>query len=95
MIRLKAASCRPVLISYPAIPAPAPEFGELSAAVLRQMNRRQAEIRDNHDTGWIELAALFGAHDSRRMFAVDLIHYSPEAHVLLAERILRFLADGE
>ncbi len=95
IVRLKAASCRPVLISYPAIPASPPSFGHKSAAALNKMNGQQAAVRDSHDTGWIELAALFGAHDSRRMFAVDLIHYSPEAHVLLAERILRFLADGE
>jgi lysophospholipase L1-like esterase len=95
VVRLKAADCRPVLISYPTIPAPAPQFGLKSATVLGKMNERQAAVRENHNTGWIELAGLFAAHDSRRMFAVDLIHYSPEAHVLLAERILRFLADGE
>jgi lysophospholipase L1-like esterase len=91
--RLKAADCRPVLISYPTIPAPSPQFGQKSATVLARMNEQQAVVRDSHHTGWIELAAPFAAHDSRRMFAVDLIHYSPEAHVLLAETILRYLAD--
>ncbi len=93
--RLKAAGSHPVLISYPAIPAPSPQFGEKSAAVLRKMNEQQATLRGSYDTGWIDLAGLFAAHDSRRMFAVDLIHFSPEAHVLLAETILRFLTESE
>jgi len=89
--RLLEIDCRPVLISYPSIPDP--EFGERSAATLAEMNRRQEKIRNQYSTGWIELAPLFAGRDPGRMFAVDLIHYSPEAHQLLAGIILRQLVE--
>ncbi|MBW7998153.1 MAG: hypothetical protein FVQ81_16605 [Candidatus Glassbacteria bacterium] len=89
--RLKAIGCRPVLMSYPAIPAR--EFGDHSAAVLRRMNDGQKRVRDEQETGWLKLAELFAGRDPGRMFAVDLIHFSPEAHQLLAGRILHYLVE--
>jgi lysophospholipase L1-like esterase len=88
---LRAVECQPVLISYPSIPDP--EFGEKSAAVLAEMNRRQELLRDKYATGWIDLAPVFAGRDPGRMFAVDLIHYSPEAHQVLAGMILQKLVE--
>ena len=87
--RLKAAGCRPVLMTYPLTP----EFGPPEHETLRQMNRILSIVRDEHGAGWIPLGEEIDGRDSRRMFAVDNIHLSPQAHLLLARIILEYLCD--
>jgi len=89
--RLKAIGCRVVLMTYPTIPSMQPP----EAAVLAQMNQGLAAVRDSLGVEWLDTAALFAQHEPRRLFAPDMIHFCPEAHLLLARRILEYLAEGK
>ncbi len=88
--RLKAVGCRVVLMSYPLIPS----ANEAEQATLVQMNAGLAAARDSLGAEWLDLAGIFSQHEPRRMFAPDMIHYSPEAHLLLARQVLEYLASG-
>jgi lysophospholipase L1-like esterase len=88
--RLAAAGCRPVLLTYPQTP----DFGAAEHETLRQMNRMLSLVRDAHGTGWIEMGREIDGRDSRRMYAVDAIHLSPDAHLLMARIILEYLTDN-
>lgn len=89
--RLKAIGCRTVLLSYPRSPVKK----EVEAATLEQMNDGLAAVRDSLVTEWLDTAGMFAQHETRRMFAPDMIHYSPEAHLLLARQVLEYLASGK
>ncbi|MFH1069383.1 MAG: SGNH/GDSL hydrolase family protein [Candidatus Glassbacteria bacterium] len=88
--RLAAAGCRPVLLTYPQTP----DFGAAEHETLRQMNRMLSLVRDAHGTGWIDMAREIDGRDSRRMYAVDAIHLSPDAHLLMVRIILGYLTDN-
>ncbi len=85
--RLGQVGSRVVLLSYPRIP----EFGEREYEVLQAMNAELVELRDSLGTGWIDAAGMFAENEPRRMFAADMIHYSPRAHEMLAMRIFEHL----
>ncbi|MBN2288074.1 MAG: SGNH/GDSL hydrolase family protein [Candidatus Glassbacteria bacterium] len=85
--RLEKASCRPVLMSYPQIP----EFTEADHRALSRMNGHLAAIRDSLSTGWLDTGTLIDRGDPRRLFAVDGIHLSPEAHLMVAGKVLEYL----
>jgi len=90
--RLQAVGCRVVLVTYPDIP----EFGDESAAVMAEMMRRLASLRDSFNTGWLDVRGAFAPHDTRRVFAVDMVHFSPQGHFLIAEAVIDWLlANGE
>jgi len=86
--RLDEVSCRVVLMSYPMIP----EFGEPEHRVLAAMNEKLAGLRDELHTGWLDPGGLIDSGDSRRLFAVDRIHFSPETHMLISRKILEYLS---
>jgi len=86
--RLDEISCRVVLMTYPMIP----EFGEPEDRVLAEMNEKLAQVRDVMHTGWLDLGGLIDSGDPRRLFAVDMIHFSPEGHLLIAAKILEYLS---
>ena len=86
--RLDGVSCRVVLMSYPMIP----EFGEPEHRVLAAMNEKLAGLRDELHTEWLDPGALIDSGDSRRLFAVDRIHFSPETHLLISRKILEYLS---
>jgi lysophospholipase L1-like esterase len=89
--RLKAIGCRVVLMSYPRIPS----MQEPEAVTLEQMNIALGAIRDSLGAEWLDVAGMFAQHEPRRMFAPDMIHYCPEAHLLLARQVLEYLALGK
>ncbi|HUU28773.1 MAG TPA: SGNH/GDSL hydrolase family protein, partial [archaeon] len=85
--RLQGASCRAVLMSYPLIP----EFTGADMEVLQAMNEKLVTLRDSLSTGWLDIKAMFDQGDQRRLFALDGIHFSPEAHLLIAGKVLEYL----
>ncbi len=86
--RLDEISCRVVLMTYPMIP----EFGEPEDRVLAEMNEKLAQVRDVMHTGWLDPGGLIDSGNPRRLFAVDMIHFSPEGHLLIAAKILEYLS---
>ena len=89
-VKLKAIDCKPVLMSYPLDPTQTPD----ERRTLTQMNQELEKVRRNHDTGWLPTGQLIDAGDTRWMFAVDGIHFSPKAHQKISLEILRYLVNG-
>lgn len=89
--RLQSVECRPVLVTYPGIPL----FGDESGSVMAEMMNRLASLREAYDTGWVDIRGLFAEHDPRRVFAVDMVHFSPEGHFLIADAVLEWLVSND
>ncbi|MEA1996560.1 MAG: GDSL-type esterase/lipase family protein, partial [Gemmatimonadota bacterium] len=86
--RLRRAGSRVVLISY----ANYPELPSADIETLEAINVKLTELKDSLGTGWIDLKPVLEQGDRELLYAVDRIHLSPEAHIVVAEKVLESLS---
>jgi len=86
--RLRQGGSRVALLSYP-------RFPELSGADLEVFQAINVELKaaaKSLETGYLDIFSLLAVKDQREVYAVDRIHLNPTAHLLIAARILEWLA---
>lgn len=86
--RLARAGSRTVLLGYPR----SPELSGPDLEVFLASQKNLLSVRDLLKTGWIDIAAVINQGDQESHFAVDRIHFSPQGHLLIAQRILEYLS---
>jgi lysophospholipase L1-like esterase len=90
---LQATGCRPVIVSHPINPEWPDYMGPPAAVLIERMNADELALSRRRGTGWLDLCAEFATHDNKRMHSIDNDHFSPEAHGLIAELVLRKLVE--
>lgn len=87
--RLRQSGSRVVLMASPRSP-------DLSGADLEAflgINEELKAAADSLETGFIDILSLLAEREENEVFAIDRIHMSPEGHLLVAWKILAYLAN--